>query len=260
MLLADKIVIITGIGPGMGRKLALEASKAGAKVVLAARSRDFLEGVARDVEATGGTALAVTGDVSRKEDCARIVAAAIDKFGRVDGLVNSAYGSGAFVPFEEADLDDWRSAMNVTLFGALQMIKDVLPHMKAQGGGSIVNVSTMETRKPLPAHGSYTVPKTALLGATRQLAVELGKYNIRVNSAVPGWMWGTPVEGYMQAASKESGTPIETMKADIAANIPLGRIPPDEECAKAILVLLSDYTSQVTGAALEVNGGEYVSL
>jgi len=259
-MLADKVVIITGIGPGMGRKLALEATKAGAKLALAARSRDFLEGVAREVEAAGGAAIAVPTDVSRPEDCARLAAAAIQRFGRVDGLVNSAYGSGPFVPFEEADLADWRGAIEVTLFGSLQMIKAVLPQMKAQGDGAIVNVSTMETRKPLPGHGAYTVPKAALAGATRQLAVELGRYNIRVNSAVPGWMWGAPVEGYMTAAAKESGTSVEAMKAGIAANIPLGRIPPDEECAKSVLMLLSDYASQVTGAALEVNGGEYVSL
>jgi NAD(P)-dependent dehydrogenase (short-subunit alcohol dehydrogenase family) len=148
----------------------------------------------------------------------------------------------------------------VTLFGSLQMIKSVLPHLKAGGGGSIVNVSTMETRKPLAAHGGYAVPKSALNGATRQLAVELGKYKIRVNTAVMGWMWGAPVEGYVTGMAGQMGTTPEAMIAGIAANIPLGHIPPDEECAKTILTLLSDYASQVTGTAIEINGGEYVSL
>jgi NAD(P)-dependent dehydrogenase (short-subunit alcohol dehydrogenase family) len=259
-MLKDKVVVITGIGPGMGRKLALEAAKVGAKLVLAARSTAFVEGVAKEVEAAGGSAIAVTADVSRKADCQGVIDAAIKRYGRVDGLINSAYGPGKFVPFEEADLDDWRAAMGVTLFGSLQMVQAVLPHMKKQGSGAIVNVGTMETRKPLPAHGSYVVPKAALQAATRQLAVELGRYNIRVNSAIPGWMWGAPVEGFMTAAAKENNVPLETMKAGISANIPLGKIPPDEECAKAVLMLLSDYSSQVTGAALEINGGEYVAL
>ena len=259
-MLQDKIVIITGIGPGMGRKLALEASRAGAKLAIAARSRDFLENVAREVEAAGGQAIAVQTDVEKKDDCERLAKATIERYGRIDGLVNSAYGAAAFIPFEEQDLDEWRKSMEVTLFGTLQMIKAVLPQMKSQGGGAIVNVSTMETRKPVVGHGSYVVPKTALMGATRQLAVELGKYGIRVNCAVPGWMWGTPVENYMTDAASKSGTTIDKMKAGIARSIPLGHIPPDEECAKSVLVLLSDYTSQVTGAALEVNGGEYVSL
>jgi NAD(P)-dependent dehydrogenase (short-subunit alcohol dehydrogenase family) len=256
-MLTDKVVIITGIGPGMGRKLALEAAKVGAKLVLAARSTKFVEGVAEEVRAAGGRAIAVTADVSKQEDCDRLVAAAIAEYGQLNGLVNSAYGAGPFVSFEEGDLDDWRKAMEVTVFGTLQMVKAALPHMKAKGG-SIVNVGTMETRKPLVAHGSYVVPKVALAGVTRQLAVELGKYGIRVNTAIMGWMWGTPVEGYMTHAAKENGTTVEAMKAGISANIPLGHIPPDEECAKGILVLLSDYTSQVTGAALDINGGEYV--
>ncbi len=259
-MLSNKVVIVTGAGPGMGRKLCLEAAKVGAKVVLAARSKGFIDGVAAEIEATGARAIAVTGDVSRQADCDAIAAAAIRHFGRIDGLVNSAYGAGSFVPFEEADLNEWRSALEVTLFGALQMARAVLPQMKAQGGGAIVNVGTMETRKPLPAHGSYTVPKAALLAATRQLAVELGRYGIRVNTALPGWMWGAPVENYMKNAAAQSGAPIETIKAGISANIPLGHIPPDEECAKSVLMLLSDYASQVTGAALDINGGEYVAL
>jgi NAD(P)-dependent dehydrogenase (short-subunit alcohol dehydrogenase family) len=258
-MLTDKVVIITGIGPGMGRKLALEAAKVGAKLVLAARSKDFVEGVAQEVRAAGGKAVAVTADVSKQEDCDRIVATAIAEYGQLNGLVNSAYGSAPFISFEDGDLNDWRKAMDITLFGTLQMVKSALPHMKA-AGGSIVNVGTMETRKPLPAHGAYVVPKVALGGATRQLAIELGKYKIRVNSAIMGWMWGTPVEGYVTSRAQETGTTLEAMKASVSANIPLGHIPPDEECAKAILVLLSDYTSQVTGAALDINGGEYVPL
>jgi NAD(P)-dependent dehydrogenase (short-subunit alcohol dehydrogenase family) len=254
MLLQDKVVIITGIGPGMGRKLALEAGKVGARLVLAARSKDFVEGVAREI---GDRAVAVSADVSKLEDCDRIAAAAIEHFGRVDGLVNSAYGSAPFVPFEEADLAEWRRAMDVTVFGTLQMVKSVLPHMKEKGG-SIVNVSTMETRKTLPGHGGYVIAKVGLAGVTRQLAVELGKYKSRVNTAVMGWMWGTPVENYVAGMARETGQSIDDFKAGVAANIALGHIPPDQDCAKSILLLLSDYASEVTGASLDVNGGEYM--
>jgi NAD(P)-dependent dehydrogenase (short-subunit alcohol dehydrogenase family) len=260
MILSGKSIIVTGIGPGMGRKLAIEAASEGARLILAARSQGFVEGVAREIVESGGSAVAVTADVSRQADCDRIAAAAVAEFGRIDGLVNSAYGSGPFVSFEEGDLADWRKSMEVTLFGALQMIKSALPQMKANGGGSIVNVSTMETRKPLPGHGVYAVPKSALSGATRQLAVELGKYRIRVNTAVMGWMWGAPVEGYINHMAAGDAARADQMIAGIAANIPLGRIPPDQDCAKTILALLSDYTSQVTGASVEVNGGEYMAL
>jgi NAD(P)-dependent dehydrogenase (short-subunit alcohol dehydrogenase family) len=253
-MLSNKVVIVTGIGPGMGRKLALEAGKVGAKLVLAARTADFVESVAREI---GDEAIAVTADVSKQADCDRIAAAAIARFGRIDGLVNSAYGSAPFVAFEDGDLADWRRSMDITVFGTLQMVKSVLPHMKTTGG-SIVNVSTMETRKTLVGHGAYVVPKVALSGVTRQLAAELGKYNIRVNTAVMGWMWGTPVENYIGHMAEAAGKSVADFKAGVAANIALGHIPPDQDCAKAILLLLSDYACEVTGASLDVNGGEYM--
>jgi NAD(P)-dependent dehydrogenase (short-subunit alcohol dehydrogenase family) len=258
-LLQDKVVIVTGAGPGMNSKVGLQAAAEGAKVVLAARTTSFIDEVAQRIAAAGGEALAVTTDVGDPAACARLIDQTASRFGRIDGLVNGAYGAADFVPFEEANLDDWKRAMNVTLFGSLQLIQRALPVMKAQGGGSIVNVGTMETRKPLPAHGSYILPKSALQSATRLLALELGKYDIRVNTVLPGWMWGPPVENYMTYEAQQSGASVEQLKAAVAANIPLGRIPPDEECARAVVMFLSDYTSQVTGAALDVNGGEYMA-
>ena len=170
----------------MGRKLALEAAQGrGENGTRRAFSKDFVESVAREV---GDNAVAVAADVSKQEDCDRIAAAAIERFGRIDGLVNSAYGSAPFIPFEDGDLADWRQVDGRhRVRPRLQMVKSVLPHMKTKGG-SIVNVSTMETRKTLPGHGAYVVPKVALSGVTRQLALELGKYKIRVNTAVMGWM------------------------------------------------------------------------
>jgi NAD(P)-dependent dehydrogenase (short-subunit alcohol dehydrogenase family) len=260
MILHNKTIIVTGVGPGMGGKLCLQAAAEGANVVLAARSSAFIQETAAAIHAAGGKALAVSADVGKPDDCARVVSAAQNAFGNIYGLVNSAYRPGTFTAFETADLDDWRASMEVTLFGALRMVQAVLPSMKANGGGSIVNISTQEVRRPLAEHGSYNVPKAALQAATRQLALELGRYNIRVNNAVIGWMWGSTVETHMSAAAKESGVAVEQMVARIAATIPLGRIPPDGECAKSVLMLLSDYSSQVTGAALDVNGGDFLAL
>ena len=260
MILKDKVIIVTGVGPGMGRKLCLEAAKQGALVALSARSLDFVNGVAAEVEAAGSKALPVRVDVTKKEDCERIAAATVERFGRIDGLVNSAHLAGPIELFENSDLDAWQGTMNTTFFGALRMVQAVLPQMKAQGGGAIVNIGTMETRRPLPMHGAYVAAKSALQGATRHLAVDLGRYNIRVNAAVMGWMWGTPVETFFKEEAKRTNVPVDTLVAQVAANIPLGHIPPDQECAKTALMLLSDYTSQVTGASLDINGGDYMSL
>jgi NAD(P)-dependent dehydrogenase (short-subunit alcohol dehydrogenase family) len=259
MILKSKVVVITGVGPGMGRKLAIEAAKEGAKLALVARSRATVEELVPTIRAAGGEAVALCADVSKPEDCQRAIASTVEAFGRVDGLVNSAYGMSPMVSIEEADLDRWRACMDVTLFGALNMVKAALPAMKETGGGAIVNIGTMETRKPLMNNGAYNVPKAALQAATRQMATEFGKYHIRVNSAVIGWMWGKPVEQHMKAFSAQSGIPLDKLIEERASHIPIGHIPPDEECAKSVLLLLSDYTSQVTGAAWDINGGELYS-
>lgn len=261
MILKDKTIIVTGVGPGMNSKLAILAAREGARVVMAARSEGLVHSLEKDIRASGGQALAVQADVSKLEDCKRVAAEAVRAFGRIDGLANSAYrGQYKWAPIEEADFDDWRKSFDVTLFGALNMVKAVLPSMKANGGGVIVNVNSGETRRPLVQNGSYSVPKAALLGATRLLALELAPYKIRVNSAVIGWMWGKTLEDYFTSLAKESGVPLEKLLAERSATIPVGHIPPDDQCAKTVLMLLSDYTSEVTGAAYDVNGGEHFSL
>jgi NAD(P)-dependent dehydrogenase (short-subunit alcohol dehydrogenase family) len=260
MILKDKVVIVTGVGPGMGRNLALAVAREGAKAVLAARSKAFIEGVRDEIAAGGGQAIAVVTDVGELADCQALAQATIKAFGRIDGLVNSAYYHPAFTTFEDCDIDEWRKAVDIVSFGALRAIRAVLPQMKAQGGGSIVNIGTLATRKPMIGEGGYAMGKAALGQVTRQLAVEFGAYNIRVNQPVMGWMWGAPLEGFFDGYSKSTGRSLDDLKGEVAARIPLGRIPKDEDCAKAVLFLLSDYASEITGATIEVNGGEWVAL
>ncbi|HWI10635.1 MAG TPA: SDR family oxidoreductase [Burkholderiaceae bacterium] len=260
MILQDKVIMITGVGPGMGSKLALESARAGASVALLARSTGLVDELVSAIGASGGKAIGIQCDVTKVHDCERAVAATLEAFGRIDGLVNSAYGMTKMLSVEDADLDQWRSCFEITLFGALNMVRAVLPAMKSAGGGAIVNVGTMETRRPLINNGAYNVPKSALQGATRQLAAELGQHKIRVNSAVIGWMWGKPVEDHMHAYAQQSGIPFEKLIEERTSHIPIGHIPPDHECAKSVLMLLSDYTSQVTGAAWDINGGEFFSM
>jgi NAD(P)-dependent dehydrogenase (short-subunit alcohol dehydrogenase family) len=259
MILEGKTIVITGIGPGMGRKLALAAAAQGANVALAARSGDFLARVQEEIAASGGHAIPVPTDVSRMDQCENLIAETVEAFGRVDGVVNSAYYHPDWSDFEGADLDQWARAYDVACMGALRTIRAALPHMKKQGGGAIVNISTLATRKPMIGEGGYAIAKAALGQVTRQLAVELGRYGIRVNQTVMGWMMGAPVQGYIDsmvaAGRKESD-----VVGEITARIPLGRIPPDQDCAKAVLFLLSDQASEITGASLEVNGGEWPAV
>jgi len=259
MILDGKVVVVTGVGPGMGRKLVLEGVKMGAKVAISARSKAFIEEVLAEVKEAGGQAIAVPTDVSKMEDCTALAAATVAAFGRIDGLVNSAYYHPDWLTFEQADLDQWAKAYDVACMGAMRMIRAVLPQMKSQGGGAVVNINTMATRKPMVGEGGYAIAKAGLGQVTRQLAVELGGYNIRVNQTVMGWMDGAPVRGYIEGMVS-AGRNREEVEGEITARIALKRIPPDQNCAKAPLFLLSDLASEITGASLEVNGGEWVAL
>lgn len=255
-LLGGRTAIVSGVGPGLGRAIALAAARDGASVVLAARTEAFLNKVAEEITSAGGRALAVATDISDPEQCRRLVDTTVAALGRIDVLVNSAYRPDVFKLFEEVDLADWRAILEVNLFGSLQLSQAVVPHMKEAGGGSIVFVNSMIMRKILPLQGGYAVSKGALMTAAQVLAKELGRYQIRVNSVVPGWMWGPPVQGYVAFTSKARGVADQEVIDEIAADITLGAIPSDDEAAEAVVFLASDRAKAITGQALDVNGGE----
>jgi NAD(P)-dependent dehydrogenase (short-subunit alcohol dehydrogenase family) len=263
MLLKDKVVIVSGIGPGLGQELSTLAAKEGAAaVVLAARTASKLDTAEQEILDLGlGTkVLKVPTDISDQAQCVALADKTAQEFGRIDVLFNSAYDPGAFDPIESAKMSDWQRCMNVNLFGTMHLTQACVPHMKACGGGAIVMIATMVEHKPMATQAGYGASKAALRNATKHLALELGQYNIRVNSCHMGWMWGPSVEGYFAWQSQETGKSQQELIDEVAVNIPLGVIPDDGECAKAALFFASDYSSVVTGAALDVNGGEYMPI
>ena len=165
-LLENKVIIISGVGPGMGQAMARIAATEGAKVGLGARNRDFIDQVAGEIRANGGEAVAVPTDVGDAGQCAALAQATADAFGRIDGLVNTAYIHGEWVTVDEADPEDWARVFDVNCLGALRMTQAVLPAMKAQGGGAVVNVATMSQVNPFPGEGGYATAKGGLTTMT----------------------------------------------------------------------------------------------
>jgi len=257
VILADEVVIVSGVGPGLGAKLAARAAAEGAKVVMAARSDTVTAKVAQEVAAAGGEAVAVACDVRRPEDVEAVVTTAVERFGKITGLVNSAYSHPGFHDLLDTPDKQLRRSLDIVLHGALGMTRAVVPHLIAAGGGSIVNVGTMSTRKPMRGEGGYAVAKAAVACATQYLALELGEHGIRANQAVLGWLDGPGVRFYLKMTADQRGTTEQAVYDEIAARNPLGRIPTDEACAGAVLFLLSRLASEVTGAVLDVNGGEF---
>ena len=260
MLLAEKVVLISGVGPGLGIHLARHAIREGASIVLAARSQSRLDEYASGLVSEGYEAhhiLPVAADICRSDDCTRLVDLAISHFGRIDVLINSAYNPGTFGALHDTTTDTLRAPMEVNYFGTLTLTNIVSKAM-LPAGGSIVMVNTMAVHQTMLNNGPYAASKAALAAASANLALELGPHGIRVNSIYLGWMWGPAVEGYMKAAAEGRNVDIDTVKEEVASNIAMRRIPTDEECARAVLVLASDYCSAMTGASVDVNGGEFI--
>lgn len=256
MLLENRIAIVSGVGPGMGRDIALAFAREGASLVLAARTRASVDELAAEIRGLGRRAIGVETDIARAGDPERLVAAATAEFGRVDVLVNNAFKGPSFKHFEDDTIESWREVFDVNVFGALRLTQLVVPAMKERGG-SIVFINTMSTRIIEAGAGSYASSKGALLTAAQTLARELGRHRIRVNSIVPGYIWGKPVEGYFRMLAKQRGTTPEAVYAEVAAQTALNHIPTSEEIADTVLFLASDLSRVVTGQALDVNGGHF---
>lgn len=260
MLLQNKIVAVSGIETGLGIHLATLAAQEGAAVAVASHAPRELQCAEIALRKLGvdTQVLCVQTDIAKPVDCARFAAAVMERFGRIDALINNAHAPSIPGPVEAANLDSWRAIFDVNLFGTLNLVQAVLPHMRQAARGAIVNVNSQLVHKPLAGQGGYAASKAALACATSYLALECGQFGIRVNSVFLGWMWGATVAGYFEGLAQELDTSVESLKQSVAENIALGSIPEDRECAKSVLYLASDYASVVTGASLDVNGGEYL--
>ncbi|HUL17636.1 MAG TPA: SDR family oxidoreductase [Steroidobacteraceae bacterium] len=259
MLLKDKVVIVSGIGPGLGVKLAIEAAREGARAVaIGARTAEKLDDAEKRMREANPDCkvLKLVTDIRDAAQCKRLAESTVKQFGRIDGLANSAFFWGTQGTGESADLNSWKDVLETNVIGTMHMTQAVVPAMKAQGGGAIVNISSMATVKPHTGEIGYAASKGAINVASKYLALELGPHNIRVNVARMGWMLGVPVQSFVSHAAKEQGVPEKQFYDAVSANIALRRLVTDTECARAALFLLSDYASGVTGAVLDANGGE----
>jgi NAD(P)-dependent dehydrogenase (short-subunit alcohol dehydrogenase family) len=256
-LLKGRIAIVSGVGPGVGKEVAYAFAREGADVVLAARTASALDEVALGIQKRRQKSLCVPTDISKPEDCRRLVELAVKQFGRVDVLVNNAFLTHPWGPIESADFAAWQKILDVNLFGSLRLSQLVIPHMRRQGGGSIVMVNTMSMRIIEPNVGGYASSKAALMTATQTLAKEVGPDKIRVNSVVPGYIWSDKMEAYFKQLASERRVSYEQVHDEVAHKTALHRIPDSTDLADAVVFFASELSRGCTGQALDVNGGHY---
>ncbi|MDG2003310.1 MAG: SDR family oxidoreductase [Novosphingobium sp.] len=260
-MLEGRAVIVLGAGPSLGHATAHMCCDEGASVVLAARSNDFIDGLAREVEDRGGTALPVVADMNDADDCKRLVGETLDKFGKVDGLVAIGYrpDDNKTITESEDDMSNWRPIVDTNLFGTLQVVKPVVEQMTSQeDGGSIVIINSMNSSMPWPRGLPYAASKAALAAATRTLAIEYGEHKIRVNSLHCGPILNDALLHALENLARERGTTRDEEYERIASMSALGFMPTPEDYMGSVLYLLSDMSSPVTGISLHVNAGRFM--
>lgn len=254
--LADRVVVVSGVGPGLGRSIAVRCAEAGADVVLAARTGSRLDDVAREVSDVGRRAVTVVADITDDAACARVVESAVDAFGRVDGLVNNAFAMPPLKDLTDVDVDAVRASTETNVLGTLRLTRRTAPAL-AETGGSVVMINSAVLRHSRRTFGAYKTTKAALLALAQSLATELGPRGIRVNSVAPGYIWADNLRAYFEHLAAGRGTSVEQVYADTAATLDLRRLPEPDEIADAVVFLTSPLARAVTGQCLDVNGGEY---
>ncbi|GAB2576761.1 SDR family oxidoreductase [Streptomyces capparidis] len=257
MLLLGRTVVVSGVGPGLGRQVVLGAVRDGANVVLGARTEAHLAACAAEADPDGARTAWLRTDITDEGRCAALAELAVERFGRIDAVVHVAAMDRQFGGLADADFGAWREVVEVNLLGTLRMTRACLPALKERGGAVVFIGTQSSVAAPGEVrHAAYAASKGALTSAMYSLARELGPYRIRVNTVVPGWMWGPPVREFVRLAAARDGVPEERVTASLTKRMALPELATDADVADAALFLACDRARAITGQSLLVNAGE----
>jgi len=256
MLLQNQVALITGSGRGIGRAIAQLFAKEGAAVFLTARTERELAATTNEISQSGGRAAYAVADLAHETDCARIIAAAKEKFRSIDILVNNAGHYGPVVPVEDYPLTEFDNVIAVHLRAAFLLSKLVLPGMYAKQSGVILNISSLSAKTAYAWGSAYAAAKAGMLGLTRVTAAEAARKGVRVNAICPGPVTETQMSKELGATlAKKLNVSAEEQLAGFLNGLLQGRAQTAAEIAQAALFLCSDQSSAMTGQSINVDGG-----
>ncbi|KOV56001.1 MULTISPECIES: SDR family oxidoreductase [Streptomyces] len=256
-LLEGRTVVVSGVGAGLGHQVAAAVVRDGGNAVLGARTEANLAKSAASIDPDGAHTAYRATDITDEAQCEELAGLARERFGRLDAVVHVAAWDSHFGGLQDADFDTWRSVIDVNLLGTLRMTRACLPGLKACGG-SVVFVGT-QSAVAAPSQvrqAAYAASKGALTSAMYSLARELGPHRIRVNTVLPGWMWGPPVQAYVQFTAHTEGVPEDEVLERLTGRMALPELATDGDVADAAVFLASDRARAITGQSLLVNAGE----
>ncbi|MBI4608347.1 MAG: SDR family oxidoreductase [Candidatus Rokubacteria bacterium] len=256
MRLQDQVALVTGAAKGMGRAISLRLAGEGAHLTLAAREVPPLETLGREVEALGRRALVVPTDVREEASVRAMVERALETFGQIDILVNTAGITGPIeTPVQEVKVEEWDEVLAVNLRGTFLCVKHVLPTMLARRSGKIVNIAGTSGLRGYKLRAAYSSSKWAVRGFTRTVALEAGPYNVNVNCVAPGIVGGDRMDKLCREKARKRGWTPEQVYAEYVNEMALRRVTIAEDVAGAVLFVCSDEARQITGQTITVDGG-----
>ncbi|MFI9415133.1 SDR family NAD(P)-dependent oxidoreductase [Nocardia gamkensis] len=253
--LEGRVAIVTGGGHGLGLEIARSLRSAGSSVVISGRDKQVLVEAERELDPHGCAVVSMYCDVRDEDAVHGMTAFALERFGRVDVLVNNSGIAGPTAPVSRSETAAWRETVETNLLGTYMCCRAVLPIMISQGSGSIVNIGSMTAKRPLFGRSSYAASKSALLGFTRTLALEVGPCGIRVNLVSPGPLEGERIEHVFAAQARTRGITVEEARAEMTSDSPMDRLTPPHDVAAAVAFLVSDAAASITGEDLNVSAG-----
>jgi NAD(P)-dependent dehydrogenase (short-subunit alcohol dehydrogenase family) len=256
--LGGRVALITGVGPGIGRACAAALAEDGADVVIAARDADRLETIADELRPSGRRIVAVPTDITVPDQVARLVGTAIGELGRLDAVVNVAARAARPSFVEDFDPDEYRESFEVNVLATLDVTRRAIPHLRAAGGGSIVQISALSAHTRLAGLADYTSTKAALETASLTLAREVGRDGIRVNVVVPGYTSGDGLDGHIATVAERRGVTSDVIERELQRSSALRRFVDPDDIAEAVRFLASGRSRAITGQLLHVNAGEWL--